>query len=161
MTVTVRTILRQDPETDARPRTLEGTPVRSVAHVCTVDVTARALLLPQLTGLRDDGWQVSVVCAPGAGTAQLERQGIRHVPWPSATRAWDPRADARAFLELVRIFRRERFDVVHTHNPKPGVLGRVAARIAGVPRVLNTVHGYYAAPGDRLSRVVPVMSASS
>lgn len=133
--------------------------MKSVAHVCTVDVTARALLLPQLIGLRDDGWQVSVVCAPGAGTSQLESMGIRHVPWPSATRAWDPRADARAFMELVRIFRAERFDVVHTHNPKPGVLGRIAARIARVPRVLNTVHGYYAAPGDRLRRVVPVMAA--
>jgi glycosyltransferase involved in cell wall biosynthesis len=117
------------------------------------------LLLPQLIGLRDEGWQVSVVCAPGAGTSQLESEGIRHVPWPSATRAWDPRADARAFVELVRIFRAERFDVVHTHNPKPGVLGRIAARIARVPRVLNTVHGYYAAPGDRLARVAPVMTA--
>jgi glycosyltransferase involved in cell wall biosynthesis len=59
----------------------------------------------------------------------------------------------------VRIFRAERFDVVHTHNPKPGVLGRVAARLARVPRVINTVHGYYAAPGDPLTRVVPVMMA--
>ena len=71
---------------------------RSVAHVCTVDLTARLLLLPQLIGLRDDGWTVSVVCAPGPGVAELEREGIRHVPWPSATRSWDPRADARAFV---------------------------------------------------------------
>ncbi len=132
---------------------------RSVAHVCTVDLTARFLLLPQLIGLRDDGWTVSVICAPGPRAAELEREGIRHVPWPSATRSWNPRADARAFAELVRIFRTERFDVVHTHNPKPGVLGRIAARIARVPRVINTVHGYYASPGGRLARVVPVMTA--
>ena len=59
----------------------------------------------------------------------------------------------------MRIFREERFDVVHTHTPKPGVLGRIAARLTGVPRVINTVHGFYASPGDPLSRTLPVMSA--
>ena len=44
--------------------------------------------------------------------------------------------------------REGRFDVVHTHNPKPGVMGRIAARRAGVPVVVNTVHGLYAKPED-------------
>jgi glycosyltransferase involved in cell wall biosynthesis len=39
--------------------------------------------------------------------------------------------------------RRERFDVVHTHTPKAGLLGQLAARIAGVPIVANTLHGFY------------------
>jgi glycosyltransferase involved in cell wall biosynthesis len=39
--------------------------------------------------------------------------------------------------------RRERFDVVHTHTPKAGLLGQLAARIAGVPTVANTLHGFY------------------
>jgi glycosyltransferase involved in cell wall biosynthesis len=45
---------------------------------------------------------------------------------------------------------------VHTHNPKPGVYGRVAARLARVPIVVNTVHGLYALPEDRLRKRVPV-----
>jgi glycosyltransferase involved in cell wall biosynthesis len=49
---------------------------------------------------------------------------------------------------LVRMFRRLRPDIVHTHNPKPGVYGRLAARVAGVPVVVNTVHGLYATPTD-------------
>ena len=64
--------------------------------------------------------------------------------------------DLLAFAELYRLFRRERFDLVHTHNPKPGVMGRIAARSAGVPCVVNTVHGLYATPDDRLARRVPV-----
>ena len=39
-------------------------------------------------------------------------------------------------------------DVVHTHNPKPGIYGRIAARIARVPVIVNTVHGLYALPED-------------
>lgn len=51
-----------------------------------------------------------------------------------------PAADARAFLALLRLCRRERFHVVHTHCAKAGFLGRLAARRAGVPAVLHTPH---------------------
>lgn len=126
-------------------------PIR-VAHIATIDLTVRVMLRRQLLRLRDEGFEVTAVSAPGPNTAALEADGIRHVPWNNATRAWDLGADVRAFAELVRILRRERFDVVHTHNAKPGVMGRVAARVAGVPCVLNTVHGFDAAPDDRWSK---------
>ena len=128
-----------------------------VAHVTTIDLTLRNLLLAQLVRLRDDGFDVVGVSAPGPWVADLEREGIRHVAWTNATRSWSPRADARAFAELVSIFKRERFDLVHLHNPKPAVMGRIAGRIARVPCVLNTVHGLYATPDDRLRKKIPVL----
>jgi glycosyltransferase involved in cell wall biosynthesis/ribosomal protein S18 acetylase RimI-like enzyme len=130
-----------------------------IAHVSTVDLTPRFLLLGQLRELRDAGLDVSVVCAGGPWVSDLEEEGIRHVPWRHATRAWDPMEDVRAFHELVQILRRERFDLVHTHNPKPGILGRIAARRAGVPCVVNTVHGLYAIPTDPLAKRAAVLSA--
>jgi glycosyltransferase involved in cell wall biosynthesis/ribosomal protein S18 acetylase RimI-like enzyme len=126
-------------------------PIR-VAHVSTVDLTPRFLLLGQLRRLRDEGYEVTAVSAPGPWTRHLEEEGIRHVAWRHATRSWNPRADLRAFLELIAIFRRERFDLVHTHTPKPGIMGRIAARFAGVPVAVNTVHGLYATPDDRPSK---------
>lgn len=132
-------------------------PVR-VAHVTTVDVTLRFLLLPQLVRLRQEGFAVTAISAPGPWRGYLEDRGIRHIAWAEATRAWDPGADARAFRSLARIFRRERFHVVHTHNPKPGFMGRVGARLAGIPCVVNTVHGLYASPDDPLRRMAPVLS---
>ena len=123
-----------------------------IAHVSTVDLTQRFLLFGQLRRLRDEGFDVTAISAPGPWTSDLRAEGIRHVAWPHATRAWDPRSDALAFRELLRIFRQERFDLVHTHNPKPGFVGRLAARAAGVPVVVNTVHGFYTLPEDPLPR---------
>ena len=130
-----------------------------MAHVATVDLTLRFLLLPQLVALRDAGFDVATISAPGPWIADIEAEGIRHIPWHHATRAWDPREDFLAFRELVAIFRRERFDLVHTHNPKPGVMGRVAARLCRVPHVVNTVHGFYATSEDRLSKRATVLGA--
>jgi glycosyltransferase involved in cell wall biosynthesis len=129
-----------------------------VAHVATTDVTHRFLLLPQLKALRDAGYEVTAISAPGPWTPDLVAEGIRHVAWTKATRSWDLRADLGAFVELIGILRRERFDLVHAHNPKPGIMARVAARLARTPGVLNTVHGFYAMPEDRLRRRLPVMT---
>ncbi|HKY64734.1 MAG TPA: glycosyltransferase family 4 protein, partial [Acidimicrobiales bacterium] len=46
--------------------------------------------------------------------------------------------------------RRERPDVLHTHNPKPGLYGRIVGRLAGVPVVVNTCHGLYFTETDPL-----------
>jgi glycosyltransferase involved in cell wall biosynthesis/ribosomal protein S18 acetylase RimI-like enzyme len=128
-----------------------------IAHLTTTDLTLRYLLLGQLRRLAAEGHEVTGISAPGPHAAALEAAGVRFLPWRNATRSWDPVADARALAELVGLLRRERFDLVHTHNPKPGVLGRVAARLAGVPLVVNTVHGLYATPEDRLGRRAAVL----
>src|SRR5205085_8662837 len=101
------------------------------------------LLAFQLERFRDAGYDVVGVSAPGEHVEALERRGIRHVPVRHLTRRWAPGRDARALAELRRVFRHERPTIVHTHNPKSGVLGRTAARAAGVPVIVNTVHGLY------------------
>jgi glycosyltransferase involved in cell wall biosynthesis len=129
-----------------------------IAHVTTVDSTLRFLLLPQLIRLQEEGFDVTTISAPGPWTGDLEARGIRHIPWLHATRSWDPRADLMAVWELLQIFRRGRFQLVHTHNPKPGVMGRIVARVAGVPRVVHTHHGLYATRDDPPMKRIPVMA---
>jgi glycosyltransferase involved in cell wall biosynthesis/ribosomal protein S18 acetylase RimI-like enzyme len=121
---------------------------KRVAHITTIDLTLRFILLNQLRGLREAGFDVTAVSAPGPWVSDVEGAGIRHIAWPHATRSWDPASDVRAFLELLRILRRERFDLVHTHTPKAGVMGRIAARVTGVPCVVSSIHGLYTMPDD-------------
>ncbi|HMF82907.1 MAG TPA: glycosyltransferase [Acidimicrobiia bacterium] len=127
-----------------------------IAHLTTVDLSLRFLVFAQLEALRDEGHEVIGISAPGPWVADLERVGIRHVPLQSSTRGANVGADVRSALELWRVLRRERPDVLHTHNPKPGVYGRIIGRMAGVPIVINTVHGLYATPEDPLARRIAV-----
>lgn len=113
-----------------------------VCHVTTIDVSLRSLLLNQMLSLREAGYDVVGISTPGPDVAALEAAGIRHIP-VTMTRNVTPFADLRSLWKLVRVMRRERFTIVHTHNPKPGLLGQLAARLAGVPVVVNTLHGFY------------------
>ena len=124
----------------------------TVAHLTTVDMSLRFLVLAQLRAVRDLGGQAIGISAPGPWVEELEAEGIRHIPLTSSTRSMDLVADAGAAHELWRILRRESMDVLHTHNPKPGLYGRVVGRLARVPIVVNTVHGLYATEDDPLSK---------
>src|SRR5262245_44053274 len=132
--------------------THSASPRPLVVHVTTTDMSLELLLGPQLEALVARGYDVVGASAPGPYVPELAARGIRHIPLEHATRRMAPGEDARALVELVRCFRGLRPDVVHTHNPKPGLYGRIAARTARVPVVVNTVHGLYALPEDRFAK---------
>ena len=113
-----------------------------VAHVTTVDLSLRYLLLNQMKRIQEAGYEVCGISTAGPDVPMLEAAGIPHFAVPMSRRI-TPVADLRALWALVRIMRRERFDVVHTHTPKASLLGQLAARAVGVPVVANTIHGFY------------------
>jgi glycosyltransferase involved in cell wall biosynthesis len=123
-------------------------PPAKVAHLTTTDISLRYLVLAQLRAVRDAGGEAIGISAPGPWVADLELEGIRHVALPSSTRGFSPVADVRAAIELWRVLRRERPEVLHVHNPKPGVYGRIVGRLARVPIVVHTLHGLYATDTD-------------
>jgi glycosyltransferase involved in cell wall biosynthesis/peptidoglycan/LPS O-acetylase OafA/YrhL len=70
------------------------------------------------------------------------KRGARFVPMRSLVRRIHPFWDLVALLRLWWVIRRERPDLVHTHTSKAGILGRMAAQLAGIPRVVHTPHGH-------------------
>jgi len=127
-----------------------------LVHMTTTDMSLDWLLGPQLLAFKAAGYEVIGMSASGAHIANLDAMGIEHIAMANFTRSNDPLSDIRAFFDLVRELRRLRPDIVHTHNPKPGILGRVAARVTRVPLIVNTQHGLYAQPDDRRRRRWPV-----
>ncbi len=113
-----------------------------IAHITTVAMSLHSLLLNQLLSLQQAGYEVVSISAPGVESSVIEAAGIRHIPVPM-TRNLTPLADLHALFRFYQTMRLERFDIVHTHTPKAGLLGQLAARMAGVPIVVNTVHGFY------------------
>jgi glycosyltransferase involved in cell wall biosynthesis len=130
--------------------------VTRLLHVTTTDISLELLLGPQLRAFAAAGYEVHAASAPGPYVDALTEAGIVHHPLRHATRAIAPHRDVAALGELYRLFRELRPAIVHTHNPKPGVYGRLAARAARVPLVVNTQHGLYAQPTDRWQRRLPV-----
>jgi glycosyltransferase involved in cell wall biosynthesis len=72
----------------------------------------------------------------------LAEMAGRVIEVPALTRNISPFKDLVALVSLYNIFRKERFDIVHTHTAKAGALGRLAARFAGVKVVIHTPHGH-------------------
>ena len=95
---------------------------------------------------RDRRFDVTLLCGideAGEGNMfdEANRAGVRTVVLPSLLREIRPLTDLKAVFDLYRFLRRGRFTIVHTHSSKAGIIGRIAAKAAGVPVVVHTIHG--------------------
>jgi len=96
-------------------------------------------------GLPQKLFEMTVACAPGGELVRWLQQlphKVRVIEVPELRRNISPFFDLLALYRLYRLIRRERFDVVHCHSSKAGVLGRLAAWMAGVPKIFFTAHGW-------------------
>ncbi|MCP4681810.1 MAG: glycosyltransferase family 4 protein [Desulfobacterales bacterium] len=76
------------------------------------------------------------------GIEKAEGGGARLMTLPSLVRKISPVQDLRAFFSLRRLLIREKPAIVHTHTSKAGILGRWAAKTAGIPVIIHTPHGH-------------------
>jgi YD repeat-containing protein len=96
-----------------------------------------------MIGSKDAGHQVSLACeSAGRLTEETERAGLTVHLVPSMGREVHAVKDLTAVLDLSRLMKTHRFDLIHTHNSKAGFVGRLAGRLAGVPVIVHTVHGF-------------------
>jgi glycosyltransferase involved in cell wall biosynthesis len=103
--------------------------------------TLGTFFVRQLAFLASHGFDIHAVCSPGPGLALLEGvPGVTTHALPMERRP-SPIHDLRSVLDLFRLIRRLRPDIVHAHTPKAGLLGMIAATAAGVRIRLRTIHG--------------------
>ncbi len=113
---------------------------KKLIRITTVPISLKVLLRRQLQFMNQH-FDVLGVSSPGPVLQEVaEQEGVR-VAAVEMTRAITPLKDLRAVWQLYRLFKKERPDIVHTHTPKAGLIGMLAARLAGVPIRLHTVAG--------------------
>jgi glycosyltransferase involved in cell wall biosynthesis len=132
-----------------------------LGHLTTVDMSLSLLLDTELRVDVAAGLDVLGLSAPGPYVEHVRSLGVTHVPIDSLTRSWDLRRDAAAARALSRQLRELDLDILHTHNPKTGVIGRMAGRAGRIPVVVNTCHGLWARRGDPLARRLMVYGAEA
>jgi len=97
--------------------------------------------LPLIRDLRERGFQVALVAPRDAHTSLLEAEGLTVHLWLVARSSVNPLAEAQALVDLLRIYRREKPDLVHHFTIKACLYGTIAAKAARVYRVINAVTG--------------------
>ena len=83
-----------------------------------------------------------IVCSPGPHLARLDLEQAR-VTALDIPRDVSPASLGRLLGRLIGLMRAERYTIVHTHNSITGAVGRIAARLARVPLVIHTTHGFH------------------
>lgn len=118
-------------------------PVRVAQVVTRFIAGAGGVALRGAMALDPDRFEVTVVTGEGNRLIQAARDAGMEVCLAEHLRPdLDLGTDLRALRELEELFRYRRFDVVHTHSSKAGVLGRFAAHRLGVGRIVHTFHGF-------------------
>lgn len=110
-------------------------------RITTVPLSLKLLLAGQMKYTKAQGWEVVMVSADGREVDQVCRhEGVRHEVIPF-TRKITPLADLKCIWQLFQLFNREKPDIVHSHTPKAGLLGMIAANLAGIKIRIHTLAG--------------------
>lgn len=122
---------------------------KRVAHIITRMIIggAQENTLYTVIGLsHDPAYDVTLITGPtygpeGSLLPEANNAGVRIITVPTLRRNLNPVYDAIAFFHLWVLMIRGRYDIVHTHSSKAGIIGRIAAYCAGCTTIIHTIHG--------------------
>ena len=112
-----------------------------IIRITTSPLALKYLLPGQMKFMQKNGFDVIMISADGKErNGIIENEGCPHIVVP-LTRRITPWQDLKCLWQLIKIFRKERPNIVHTHTPKAGLLGMIAAYICSVKIRIHTVAG--------------------
>jgi glycosyltransferase involved in cell wall biosynthesis len=110
-------------------------------RITTVPISLHKLLQGQPGYMQEHGFEVILASAEGPEIPQIETQTGLKVHTLDLTRQISPLTDLKALWQTYQLIKQTRPDIVHTHTPKAGLIGMLAAKLAGVPIRMHTVAG--------------------
>lgn len=113
-----------------------------ILQICGIDTYFHDFLLPLVDGLEAEGYEVWGACSKDKHTVKMKKEGYQIINVPIERKMFSLK-NIKAFFKLLKLMKKEQFSAVHVHNPIASVLGRTAAKIAGVPKIIYTAHGFY------------------
>ena len=120
---------------------MNNRPSKKLIRITTIPMALHVLLPGQMRFMSENGFEVVMISADGENLDKvIENEKCRHIIVPM-TRKITPLQDLKCLIQLIKIFRKEKPDIVHSHTPKAGLLGMLAARISGIKIRIHTVAG--------------------
>ena len=116
---------------------------KKICFVVAVDITLKFLLVSELRFFKSKGYDVFVVCSPGKWLEDIRKEGIQIKEITIKRNIFSPVSDLISLARLFFYFKKEKFNIVLTFTPKPGLLGQLTAKMTGVPVIINTIFGFY------------------
>lgn len=101
------------------------------------------MMLRLIDSLDKNKYDISVACKNGGPLIdELKKRNVSYYEVKNFVHPISIKNDILAFFEIYSIIKQNKFDIVHTHSSKPGLLGRIAAKLAGTTKIIHTVHGF-------------------
>ncbi|MDA8226632.1 MAG: glycosyltransferase family 4 protein [Desulfitobacterium hafniense] len=116
--------------------------MKKILQICAIDTSVEALLKPLIDSLTDSGYIVHNACTDTGKFEELTKKGLHMVDIP-IERKISPLSNLKSIMKLYSLMQKEKYDIVHVHTPVAAILGRVAAKLAGVRHIIYTAHGFY------------------
>lgn len=132
----------------------EADPKNVLVRITTVPISLKKLIAGQMRFMCEQGFKVYMISSPYENMDELQANELSEFLAVPMSRRISPFKDLIALIKLVRILRKLKPKIVHTHTPKAGFLGMVAARFAGVPVRLHTVAGLPLMESNGLKRKI-------
>lgn len=115
---------------------------KKVAFIATVYRHLEAFHIPFIKLLQDKGFEVHAYGALDFGKEGLLRNNVICHDIPFKRNPFHLK-NSKALIALVKSFEKEEYEMVHFHTPVASIIGRIAAKIARIPYVIYTAHGFH------------------